>query len=75
MCEDGDNQTDCEATVNADVNGQDCQWRRPCFSDCGGKGKCGGADDGCGGTCGEAFPVCNPSPKLTRVMDGFGKPW
>ena len=27
-CEDEDNQTDCEATVDADANGEDCQWRR-----------------------------------------------
>ena len=27
-CEELSNQNGCEATENADVNGEDCQWRR-----------------------------------------------
>ena len=35
---------------------------RECEPDCVGVGQCDGADDGCGGTCDEACPVCVSVP-------------
>ena len=56
-----------ECTAYCGSDGQ-CSVFCECEPDCESEGQCGGADDGCGGTCDEACPVCSATP-VTRPVE------